>query len=88
MVREMKIRGKDLVGKTIVSDETGRKFGRVGDVSFIADTGELMNILLVEPTKSTVDLQLQEDDKGRTLIPFSAVKSVGDFVIVAEKEIF
>lgn len=88
MVREMKIRGKDLVGKTIVSDETGRKFGNVGDVSFISDTGELMNILLVEPTRSTVDLQLQEDDKGRMLIPFSAVKSVGDFVIISEKEIF
>lgn len=88
MVREMKIRGKDFVGKTIVSDETGRKFGDVGDVSFISDTGELMNILLVEPTRSTVDLQLQEDDKGRMLIPFSAVKSVGDFVIVSEKEIF
>ncbi len=84
----MKIRGHELIGKTIISDETGRKFGSVGDVSFIADTGELMNMLLVEPTKATIDLQLQEDEKGRMLIPFSAVKSVGDFVIVAEQEIF
>lgn len=84
----MKIRGHELIGKIIISDETGRKFGSVGDVSFIADTGELMNMLLVEPTKATIDLQLQEDEKGRMLIPFSAVKSVGDFVIVAEQEIF
>jgi sporulation protein YlmC with PRC-barrel domain len=85
---DKKIRGRDLVGKTIVSDETGKKFGRVGDVSFIADTGELMSILLIEPTKSTSDLQLQQDEQGRILIPFSAVKSVGDFVIVAEKDVF
>jgi sporulation protein YlmC with PRC-barrel domain len=85
---DKKIRGRDLVGKTIVSDETGKKFGRVGDVSFIADTGELMSILLIEPTKSTSDLQLQQDEQGRILIPFSAVKSVGDFVIVSEKDVF
>lgn len=85
---DKKIRGRDLVGKTIVSDETGKKFGRVGDVSFIADTGELMSILLIEPTKSTGDLNLQQDEQGRILIPFSAVKSVGDFVIVSEKDVF
>lgn len=85
---DVKVRGKDLVGKIVVSDEAGKKFGRVGDVSFIADTGELMNILLVEPTRTTMDLHLQQDEQGRHLVPFSAVKSVGDFVIVSEKEIF
>ncbi|RLG15016.1 MAG: hypothetical protein DRN71_02325 [Candidatus Nanohalarchaeota archaeon] len=88
MIQDMKIRGKEFIGKVIVSDETGRKFGKAGDVSFIADTGELMNILLVEPTKATAELQLQQDDNGRILIPFSAVKSVGDFIIVSEKDIF
>jgi len=88
VIQDMKIRGKEFIGKTIVSDETGRKFGRAGDVSFIADTGELMNILLVDPTKATSELQLQQDDSGRILIPFSAVKSVGDFIIVSEKDIF
>ncbi len=47
-----------------------------------------MNLLLTEPTRATSDLQLQQDDKGRIIIPFSAVKSVGDFVIVSEKDIF
>ncbi|MBU4246446.1 MAG: PRC-barrel domain-containing protein [Nanoarchaeota archaeon] len=85
---EIKVRGRELVGKVVVSDEAGKKFGRVGDVSFIADTGELMNLLLIEPTKATQDLHLQQDEQSRHLIPFSAVKSVGDFVIVSEKEIF
>ncbi len=85
---ETKVRTRELTGKTIVSDETGKKFGRVGDISFVPETGELMNLLLIEPTRATSDLQLQQDDQGRIIIPFSAVKSVGDFVIVSEKDIF
>jgi len=82
-----KVRAKDLVGKVIVSEDTGRKFGVVGDVNFITESGELMNIVVAEPTKQTMELKLAEDDKGRMLIPFSAVRSVGDFVIIAEKDI-
>lgn len=85
---DVKVRGRELIGKIVISDEAGKKFGRVGDVSFIAETGELMNLLLVEPTRTTTELHLQQDEQGRLLVPFSAVKSVGDFVIVSEKEIF
>lgn len=82
-----KVRAKDLVGKVIVSEESGRKFGIVGDVNFITESGELMNLVVAEPTKQTMELKLSEDDKGRLLIPFSAVKSIGDFIIIAEKDI-
>jgi sporulation protein YlmC with PRC-barrel domain len=82
-----KIRAKEMVGKVIVSEDTGKKFGVVGDVNFITESGELMNIIVSEPTRQALDLKLAEDDKGRMLIPFSAVKSVGDFIIVAEKDI-
>ena len=78
-----KLRAKDMVGKVIVSEDTGRKFGIVGDVNFITESGELMNIIVSEPTRQAMDLKLGEDDKGRMLIPFSAVRSVGDFIIVA-----
>jgi len=82
-----KIRGRDVVGKVVISEETGRKFGVVGDVNFIAESGELMNIVIAEPTKQAMEMQLSEDEKGRLLIPFSAVKSIGDFIIVSEKDI-
>lgn len=82
-----RVRGKDLVGKVIVSEESGKKFGVVGDVNFITESGELMNLVIREPTKQALELQLSEDDSGRLLIPFSAVKSVGDFIIIAEKDI-
>jgi sporulation protein YlmC with PRC-barrel domain len=82
-----RLRAKEMVGKVIVSEDTGRKFGVVGDVNFITESGELMNVIVSEPTRQALDLKLAEDDKGRMLIPFSAVKSVGDFIIVAEKDI-
>jgi sporulation protein YlmC with PRC-barrel domain len=81
------VKAKELIGKTIVSEESGRKFGIVGDVNFITESGELMNIVIAEPTKQASELKLSEDEKGRLLIPFSAVKSVGDFIIIAEKDI-
>ncbi len=81
------VKAKELIGKTIVSEESGRKFGIVGDVNFITESGELMNVVLAEPTKQSSELKLSEDEKGRLLIPFSAVKSVGDFIIISEKDI-
>jgi len=81
------VKAKELIGKTIVSEESGRKFGVVGDVNFITESGELMNIVIAEPTRQVADLKLSEDEKGRLLVPFSAVKSVGDFIIISEKDI-
>ncbi|UCC91475.1 MAG: hypothetical protein JSV39_04155, partial [Candidatus Aenigmatarchaeota archaeon] len=81
---EERIRSRDLMGKILVSEESGKKFGMVGDLDYIIESGELVNLVLVQPTKHASELNLQEDDKGRILVPFSAVKSVGDFVIVTE----
>jgi sporulation protein YlmC with PRC-barrel domain len=83
----MQSRGRDLLGKVIVSEETGRKFGVIGDINFVSESGELLNLVLVEPTKHIGDLSLEKDENNRLLIPFSSVKSVGDFVIISEKEI-
>jgi len=83
----IKSRGHDVIGRIVVSEETGRKFGVVGDLKFIAESGELLSIVLAEPTKHATTLNLEKDEDGKLLIPFSTVKSVGDFVIISEKEI-
>lgn len=80
-------RGSQIVGKTIVSEEHGKKYGEVEDISFVGDTGELMNMLISNTTEHIDDVQLQEDRKGRNIVPFSAVRSIGDFVIVSEDDI-
>jgi sporulation protein YlmC with PRC-barrel domain len=86
-VPESKVRAANIVGKTIISEETGRKFGVVSNVDFITESGELLNLIVEQPTKHLADLNLKTDDKGRLLVPFTAVKSIGDFVIVSENEL-
>ncbi len=84
---QSRIRAADIVGKTIVSEETGRKFGVVSNIDFITESGELLNLIVEQSTKHLSDLNLKGDDRGRSLIPFSAVRSIGDFVIVSENEL-
>jgi len=84
---EERIKSKQLIGKVLISEETGKKFGVIGDLDYIIESGELINLALTEPTSHTNTLNLHQDEKGRFLVPFSAVKSVGDFVIVSEKDI-
>jgi len=84
---ETRVRAKDIIKKTIISEETGRKFGVVGNVDFITESGELLNIIIEQPTIHLKELNLKGDEKGRYLIPFSSVKSIGDFVIVSENEL-
>jgi len=81
------VRVSEVVGKTIISSETGKKLGVVGNIEFIAETGELLNIVVEDATRSLLDLNVKTDSKGRPLIPFSAVRSVGDFVVVTESEL-
>jgi sporulation protein YlmC with PRC-barrel domain len=87
MEMEERVRAADLIGKTVISEETGRKFGVVSNVDFVSESGELLNLIVEQPTKHLTDLNLRSDEKGNVLIPFSAVRSVGDFVIVSENEL-
>jgi sporulation protein YlmC with PRC-barrel domain len=82
-----RVKSKDLVGKILISEESGKKFGVVGDLDYIIESGELINLVLVEPTQHISDLNLRQDERNRILVPFSAVKSVGDFIIVSESDI-
>ncbi len=84
---EERIKSRRLIGKVLISEETGKKFGVISDLDYVTDSGELINLALTETTTHTSTLSLQQDEKGRLLMPFSAVKSVGDFVIVSEKDI-
>lgn len=77
---------KQLLGKTVVS-KTGKRFGEVGDIIFETKSGELINLILANPTPYTLKLDLEKDKQGNFLIPFSAVIAIGDFMVIAEEEI-
>lgn len=77
---------RQILGKTIVS-KTGKRFGEVGDVIFETKSGELIHMVVKNPTAYTEKLDLEKDKYGYLLIPFSVVIAVGDFMVIAEEDI-
>ena len=77
---------KQLIGKTVVS-KSGKRFGEVGDIVFETKSGELIHLVLKNPTPYTEKLELEKDKEGRLLIPYSAVIASGDFMVVSEEDI-
>jgi sporulation protein YlmC with PRC-barrel domain len=77
---------RQLIGKTVVS-KTGKRFGEVGDIIFETKSGELIHMVLINPTTYTQKLELEKDKEGHILIPFSSVIAVGDFMVIAEEDI-
>lgn len=86
MAEEEKKFSKELIGKTVVS-KTGKRFGEVGDIIFETKSGELIHMILQNPTQYAAKLELEKDKEGSILIPFSAVIAVGDFMVIAEEDI-
>jgi len=85
MPEEKKL-SKELLGKTVVS-KTGKRYGEVGDVVFETRSGELIHLVLKNPTPYVEKLELEKDKDGSPLIPFSAVIAAGDFLVVSEEDI-
>ena len=86
MVDKDKTYSKELLGKTVVS-KSGKKFGDVGDLIFEVGSGELIHLLLRNPTSYTDKMELEKTKEGQILIPFSAVIASGDYIVVAEEDI-
>lgn len=86
MAEDEKRFSRQLLGKTVVS-KTGKRFGEVGDMIFETRSGELIHLILANPTTYTEKLELEKDKEGNILIPFSAVIAIGDFLVIAEEDI-
>jgi len=77
---------RQIMGKTVVT-KSGKRFGEVGNIMFETRTGELIQIVLRNPTSYAQGLDLERDKTGNLTIPYSAVMAIGDFVVVAEEDI-
>ncbi len=86
MADDDKVFSRDLLGKTVVS-KTGKRFGEVGDIIFETRSGELIHLLLSNPTAYIEKLEVEKDRFGNILIPFSAVIAVGDYLVINEEDI-
>ena len=86
MAEEEKTLSRQLLGKTVIS-ETGKKFGEVGDIIFETRSGELIHLVLANPTSYSEKLELETDKEGNILIPYSAVVATGDLLVISEEDI-
>lgn len=77
---------RDVVGKLVVTKE-GKRLGLVKDISFETNTGELIQIVLKEPTSYTKNLNLEASLGKETLIPYNSIIAIGDFVVVSEEDL-
>lgn len=77
---------KEIVGKLIVTKE-GKRLGLVEDVTFETRTGELIQIVIKEPTQYTKALNLERTAANDTLIPYNSIIAIGDFVVVSEEDL-
>ena len=84
--RDDKRFSKQIIGKTIVT-KSGKRFGNVGDIRFETKSGELIHIVLREPTAYAMKLDLEKSKEGDLLIPFSSVIAMGDFLVVSEEDL-
>ena len=75
-----------LVGKMIVTKE-GKRLGFVKDITFETRSGELINVVVKDTTLYTKNLNLERTSSNESLIPYSAIIAIGDFVIVSEEDL-
>ena len=85
-VVQIKLINMLLMSKIVVT-KSGKRFGEVGNLTFEVRTGELIQIVLKNPTGYAESLDLERSPTNELLIPFSSVIAVGDFVVVAEEDI-
>lgn len=86
MVDQEKRISRQLIGKVVVT-KTGKRFGEVSNLEFEHRTGELIQIVLRNPTGYCDGLDLERSKNNEPLLPFSSVIAIGDFIVVAEEDI-
>ena len=77
---------KEILGKLVVTKE-GKRLGFVKDITFETRTGELIHVVLKEPTAYINNLNLEKTKQREVLIPHNAIVAVGDFVVVSEEDL-
>jgi len=75
-----------IVGKMIVTKE-GKRLGFVKDITFETNLGELINIVVKDPTLYIKNLNLERTNSNELLIPYSAIIAISDFIIVSEEDL-
>lgn len=77
---------KEVIGKAVVTKE-GKNLGIVKDITFETRTGELIHIIIKEPTDYAKQINLENSNQGEILVSYNAIIAIGDFVVVSEEDL-
>lgn len=77
---------QSILSKMVVTKE-GKRLGFVKDITFETKSGELINVVVKDPTAYTQNLNLERTYSKELLIPYSAIIAIGDFVVVSEEDL-
>ena len=77
---------KEILTKHVVTKE-GKKLGTVKDITFETRTGELIHIIIKDPSEYSSNLNLERSQNSEILIPYNAIIAIGDFVVVSEEDL-
>ena len=76
----------ELIGKLVVTKE-GKRLGIVKDITFETRVGELIQLVIKDPTPYTKNLNLEITKEKEILLPYNAIIAIGDFVVVSEEDL-
>ncbi len=76
----------ELLGKHVVTKE-GKRLGMVKDITFEARVGELIQLVVKDPTPYIKNLNLEVTKDKEVLIPYSAIIAIGDFIVISEEDL-
>jgi sporulation protein YlmC with PRC-barrel domain len=77
---------REFMHKPVVTKE-GKRLGVVKDITFETKTGELIQLMLKEPTPYARGLNLEMTATKDVIIPYNSIIAVADFVVVSEEDI-
>ena len=76
----------EIIGKLVVTKE-GKRLGIVKDITFETRTGELIQLVVKDPTPYTKNLNIERTKDKEILLPYNAIIAIGDFVVVSEEDL-
>jgi len=77
---------QEIIGRLVVTKE-GKRLGMVKDITFETRTGELLQIVIKDPTLYVKSLNLEASSGKDILIPYNTVMAIGDFVVISEEDL-
>lgn len=76
----------EIIGKLVVTKE-GKRIGLTKDITFETRTGELIQLVLRDPTSYARSLNLEVTSNKEVLVPYNVIIAIGDFVVISEEDL-